>query len=537
MERKYVIGIDFGTLSGRAMLVAADDGEEIASAVMDYPHGLLETVLPDGRTPLGRDWELQVGGDYIDVLLKIVPEVVEKSGVDPKDIIAVATDCTASTLIPVDKDLVPLSERYPDRPHAYVKLWKHHAAQKEADEINEKITTFPNDVRAYYGERISSEIVLPKALQMLREDPEIYAAADAFLEVPDWLNRLLTGEKKQSASTAGYKAMYFNEKGYPSREFLRRIDPGLEGFVEEKLGGAVCPLDEPFGVLKSEWAEKLKLCPGTIVGCSIIDAHACMIGCGITKPGRMMLVLGTSSVQSALSDKTYSGGGVIGTIRDCIVPGYYAWETGLAAVGDQLSWFAANCAGIEPCTDGEELSRRLEKLTAAADALEPDEFGPIALDWFNGNKTPYVRGDLSGAIFGLRLSTSTARLFRAMIESTAFGTRCILDHFERAGAGIDEIIACGGIAGKNPTLMQIFADVLDREIGIAANRQTGALGACVIAATAAGAAAGGYDSLSEAAEHMTSLLPLRYRPNPDNVCVYDRMYARYLDYAADLGEK
>lgn len=537
MARKFVIGIDFGTLSGRAMLTAADNGEELASAVMDYPHGILETALPDGRTALGRDWELQVGDDYIEVLRVIVPEVIRKSDVDPQDIIAIATDCTASTLIPVDEQLVPLSNKYPDRPHAYVKLWKHHAAQKEADEINDRIKTFPNDVRAYYGERISSEIVLPKALQMLREDPEIYAAADAFLEVPDWLNRLLTGEKKQSISTAGYKAMYFNEKGYPSREFLRRIDPGLEGFVEDKLGGTVCPLDKPFGRLRPEWAKVLGLCPGTIVGCSIIDAHACMIGCGITKPGSMMLVLGTSSVQSVLSDGSFSGGGIIGTIRDCIVPGYYAWETGLAAVGDQLSWFAANCAGIEPCTDGEELSNRLERLTALAAKLEPDEFGPIALDWFNGNKTPYVRGDLSGAIFGLRLTTSTPRLFRAMIESTAFGTRCILDHFERAGVEIGDIIACGGIAGKNPVLMQIYADVLNREIGIAGTRQTGALGACVIAATAAGAASGGYDSLSEAAEHMTSLLPLRYSPNGQNARVYDRMYARYLQYAADLGEK
>lgn len=369
-----------------------------------------------------------------------------------EDIIAIAVDCTASTILPVDGELVPLSTRYPDRPHAYVKLWKHHGAQPEADEINEKLGTFENDVQAYYGERISSEIVLPKVLQILRDDPEIYRAADAILEVPDWLNRLMTGERKQSISSAGYKAMYFNEKGYPTRDFLCRIDPALEGFIDEKLNGAICPLDKPFGALLPEWAEKLHLAAGTIVGCSIIDAHACMIGCGITDPGRMMLVLGTSSVQSVLSNSTYSGGGIIGTIRDCIVPGYYAWESGLAAVGDQFAWYADNYAGVAPCATAEELAARLEALTRNAAALAPDENGPIALDWWNGNKTLYVRGDLSGSIYGLRLNTTSARLFRAMIESTAFGTRCIMDHFAGAGAQVDDIIACGG--RKFPSILR-----------------------------------------------------------------------------------
>ena len=247
--RKYVIGLDFGTLSGRAVLTAVDNGETIASCVMNYPHGIVQNVLPDGVTALEREFNLQVPQDYIDVITHIVPDVMDKSGVNPEDVIAIAIDCTASTLIPIDKDGRPLceQERFANRPHAYIKLWKHHAAQPEADEINEKLGTFENDVQAFYGERISSEIVLPKVLEILRDDPEIYEAAAAISEIPDWLNFLLTGERRQSINTACYKTMYFNEKGYPSKEFLKKIDPGLENFVEEKLSGSVCKIDEPFG--------------------------------------------------------------------------------------------------------------------------------------------------------------------------------------------------------------------------------------------------------------------------------------------------
>lgn len=537
--RKYVIGLDFGTLSGRAVLTAVDNGEMIASCVMNYPHAIVQNVLPDGVTALERDCNLQVPQDYIDVITYIVPDVMDKSGVDPRDVIAIAIDCTASTLIPIDAQGIPLcqQERFVSRPHAYIKLWKHHAAQPEADEINEKLGTFENDVQAFYGERISSEIVLPKVLEILRDDPEIYEAAAAIIEVPDWLNFLLTGERRQSISTAGYKAMYFNEKGYPTKEFLKKIDPGLENFVEEKLNGSICRIDEPFGKLNKEWADKLHLAEGTAVGCSIIDAHACMIGCGITEPGRMMLVLGTSSVQSVLSDSTYSGGGIIGTVKDCLVPGYYAWETGLAAVGDQLGWYAAHCTGVEPCSDPDELSRRLIALTEEAGKLKPGESKLLALDWWNGNKTPFVRGDLPGVLVGLRLDTTAAMIFRALMESTAFGTRVILDNFEKAGAQVNEIVACGGIAMKNATMLQIFADVLGREISIAACKETGTMGAAVIAATAAGSAAGGYDTLGEAAAHMTSLQPKRYIPNPEHKAIYDRLYAQYLELSAFFGER
>jgi L-ribulokinase len=245
----------------------------------------------------------------------------------------------------------------------------------------------------------------------------------------------------------------------------------------------------------------------------------------------MMLALGTSSVQSMLSDTPYSNNGVIGTIRDGVIPGYYMWESGLAAVGDQLAWYANHCGAL-----GEE-GDALTILTRRAGLLAPGECGLLALDWWNGNKTPYVNGHLAGVLVGLRLDTSPDEIFRALMESTAFGTRVILGTFEQAGKPVEEIIACGGIVDKNPVLMQIYADVLGREIKVAGSNQTMALGAAIYAAVAAGSDAGGYDSLGEAARHMTRLKPESYRPNWANHAVYDRLFREYQTLSGLFGQE
>ena len=522
-ETHYVIGLDFGTLSGRAVLVDTENGDVIATAVKEYEHGIIQDCLPDGVTELDADWCLQDPDDYLQVLETVIPQLQRDSGVDASRVIGLSLDFTACTVVPLDREGMPLCKlpQYRGRPHAYVKLWKHHAAQPEADEINDKLTRFPNDVAAYYGQRISAEILLPKALQILHDDPALYYEMDTLSEAPDWLNRLMTGNCKRSINTAGYKAMYFNERGYPDEAFFRQIHPGLEGFVRQKLSGDICQMTERFGLLSPEWAAKLHLPVHIAVGCSIIDAHAGIPGCGITRPGQMMLALGTSSVQSMLSDTPYSSNGVIGTIRDGVIPGYYMWESGLAAVGDQLAWYANHCGTL-----GEE-GDALAILTGRAGLLAPGECGLLALDWWNGNKTPYVNGHLAGVLVGLRLDTAPEEIFRALMESTAFGTRVILDTFERAGAPVEEIIACGGIVDKNPVLMQIYADVLGREIKVAGSNQTMALGAAIYAAVAAGSDAGGYDSLGEAARHMTRLKPESYRPNWANHAVYDRLFREY----------
>ena len=522
-DKRYVIGLDFGTLSGRAVLVDTRDGAIVATAVREYRHGIIQEGLPDSDVRLGVDWCLQDPDDYLEVLQAVVPALLGEGEVRPEQVIGLSLDFTASTLVPLTVDGTPLCKlpQYRNRPHAYVKLWKHHAAQPEADEINRKLSTFPNDVAAYYGDRISAELPLPKAMQMMREDPELYRAMDTLSEAADWLNRLMTGARKRSINTAGYKAMYFNELGYPSEAFFRQIDPQLAGFVSEKLAGDICRMTERFGNLNAEWASRLGLCEGTAVGCSIIDAHAGMAGCGITQPGRMMLALGTSSVQSMLSDTPYSSNGVIGTIRDSVIPGYYMWESGLAAVGDQLAWYAG--LGAPPGEEG----NAMQALSSRAENLAPGECGLLALDWWNGNKTPYVNGRLSGVLLGLRLDTSTVEIFRALMESTAFGTKMILDVFEQAGESVREIVACGGIVEKNPLLMQIYADVLGREIRVAGCSQTMALGSAIYAAVAAGAKAGGYDTLDEAAKNMTCLKAESYRPNMRNHAIYQSLYREY----------
>lgn len=539
MRASYVIGLDFGTLSGRALLVNTRDGEPVASAVMDYPHGILTECLPDGRTRLPADWCLQDPNDYVEVLCHTVNAVVEQARIPKEEIVGIAMDFTASTILPVDRNGVPLCNKpgYADRPHAYVKLWKHHAAQPEANEINRKLRAFPNHVADYYGPRISSEILLPKALQILHEDPALYREMDALMEAPDWLNFLMTGRRRRSINTVGYKAMYFNEAGYPPPSFFREIHPDLERFTEEKLRGQVCRMTERFGELNGEWAERLRLQEGTAVGCSMIDAHAGVIGCGITAPGRMMLALGTSSVQTVLSETPYSGSGVIGAIRDAVIPGYFAWESGLAAVGDQLAWYVEKCVEPEANGGARRVQERMQSLSERAARLQPGESGLLALDWWNGNKTPFVNGCLAGVVVGMRLDTTSEKIFRALMEATAFGTMRILETFEQAGCRVKDIVACGGVAYKNAPLMQIYADVLGREIRLAGCDQTAALGAAIVASIAAGGERGGYDAYDQAARRMTRLRKERYLPNWERHAVYQRLYQEYRELTEYFGGK
>ncbi|MDR2110272.1 MAG: ribulokinase, partial [Spirochaetaceae bacterium] len=383
LPRKYVIGLDFGTKSGRALLVDAKNGEIIAQAVKEYTHGVMDTFLPDGTTRLGADWALQHPLDYLEVLEQTVGEVLRQSAIAGKDIIGLSIDFTACTILPVDRGGVPLCthEKYLHRPHAYVKLWKHHGAEGQARRINEFLGTENLSDHPRYGGKVSSELMLPKVLQILQEDPEIYEAADKILEAADWLNQLLTGENRRSASTAAYKAMWY-EGAYPPPEFFKALDPRLEHFAGQKLAGMVCPVGSKFGGLHAVWAQKLGLLPGIAVGTGIIDAHAGVPGCGITKPGQMMLIVGTSSVQVVLNERPYSGQGIVGSVRGGIIPGYYALESGLAGVGDIFEWFINTGlpAGYRSRAEAEgvNLYRYLGGLT---EHYRPGESGLLALDW------------------------------------------------------------------------------------------------------------------------------------------------------------
>ncbi len=527
-KKKYVIGLDYGTLSGRAVVAEADTGTILSQAVKEYPHGVMDCELPCG-VRLGGDWALEHPQDYLDVLKETVPAAVRQAEVSPEDVIGLAIDFTASTILPIDQDGTPLCllPEFEDRPHAYVKLWKHHAAQPEADEINDLLTRRGEIDLPRYGGKISSELMLPKALQILREDPEIYERADQILEAGDWLTFLLTGSRRRSASMAGYKGMWMEDEGYPGHDFLKALDPRLETYVEDKLSTDICPMGGRIGVINEAWAETLGLLPGTAVGASIIDSHVGLPGCGITKPGEMMLILGTSSVQLALSETPYSGDGVCGAVKGGIMPGYYALESGLAGVGDIFGWFVDHCvpASYKEAAKAEGCGLH-EYLTRLAGNLVPGESGLLALDWWNGNKTPFVSVDLSGMLVGCTLATRPEEIYRALIEATGFGTRLIMETFERT-VPVDEIRACGGIAEKNPMLMQIFADIANREIKVSASDQTAALGAAMYAAVAAGSERGGYDSIFDAAGAMNRMKEESYRPIPEHAAVYESLYREY----------
>jgi L-ribulokinase len=526
---KYVIGLDFGTLSARAVLVNVQNGRILADCVFDYPHGVMDRALPDG-TPLGINWALQHPQDYLDAVQYLVPAVMEKGGADKTEVIGLGIDFTACTVIPVDENMNPLcfQEKYKKRPHAYVKLWMHHAAQYEADRVNRLAFERKEAFLDRYGGKISSEWLIPKAMQILDEDPEIYESMAALVEAGDWLVYVLTGNIVKSSCMAGYKATWHKKEGYPTKDFLKALDVRLEKLVEEKLPGEVMPAGSKAGEINRCGAALSGLSEGTSVAVSVIDAHAAVLGVGITKPGKLFMIVGTSMCHLLLGEKEKHVPGISGVVEDGIIPGYFGYEAGQACMGDHFAWFAENaCPSYIEQEAKADKRKLLAHLDMLASRLKPGESGLLALDWWNGNRSVLVDADLSGMIVGCTLQTKPEEIYRALTEATAFGTRMIVETFINSGVPIEGIVAAGGIAVKSPFVMQVFADVLGMEITVNKTSQIGALGAAMFAAAAAGSKAGGYDLLSDAAERMAGKDTVTYRPNGSYKRVYDSLYEEY----------
>lgn len=537
MENKYVLGIDFGTLSGRTVLVRCADGKIMSSAEKKYTHGVISHKLLDGETPLPHNWYLQYPLDYLEVLEETIPEVIRNSEIESNHIIGLAIDFTSCTIMPVDQNKVPLctKKEFENRPHAYVKLWKHHGAQKEADEISE-ILKEEKELTAYMGEKISSEILMPKVLEMIHQDYEIYKASDKILEAADWLTWILTDSPKRSSSMAGYKAWWLPESGYPDRQFLKKLDNRMENIIEEKMNSEICPVGSRIGLLNQIWSQKLGLEEGIAVAASVIDSHAGAPGSGICKSDQMMMVLGTSSVVMALSNNPLNQKGICGPFKGGVVPGYYAWESGLAAVGDMLNWFVEQSVPYQYYENAEIKGMDVHQLlTELANEILPGSSGLLALDWWNGNKTPFVNAELSGSIIGLTLHTKPEEIYRALIEATAFGTRRIIEVMEGSGVVINEIIASGGIAEKNNLFLQIYADITGKKIKVADCSQAGALGAAIYASLAAGEKMGGYNSYVDAVKAMSHIKEIIYEPNKEYKEIYENLYQLYLNYSDYMG--
>ncbi len=527
---KFVIGVDFGTESGRALLVNVKDGQEIASAVHRYSNGVIDETLPDSDIKLEPDWALQDPGDYLETLRTVIPAVLKASGTAPETVIGLGIDFTACTMMPTKKDGTPLCflSEWRHHPHAWVKLWKHHAAQPEANRLNQIAREQGQSFLNRYGGKISSEWFFPKVWQILDEAPEIYAAADRLLEAGDWVVWMLTGVETRNSCAAGYKALWSKREGYPSDQFLAVLDSRLEHAIDEKMSRTILSQGRKAGGLTQQAAAWIGLRPGTAVAVANVDAHVSVPAAGIVYPGSMVIIMGTSNCHLVMGTDEVPVPGICGFCEDGIVPGYFGYEGGQSCVGDHFAWFMENC--VPAAYQEEAMSRDIDihtLLEERAGKIRPGESGLIALDWWNGNRSVLVDAELTGLLIGQTLATKPEDIYRALIESTAFGTRMIIETFIENGVIVNEIVATGGLPDRNKLLMQIYADVSGKEVKIAQSRQASALGSAMFGAVAAGAAQGGYDTIIEAAQAMAHQREEKYIPNPENARIYNRLFAEY----------
>jgi L-ribulokinase len=530
---KYAIGVDFGTESGRAVLVETKTGEETASAIYPYKHAVINKTLPVDGEPvkLEPEWALQDPEDYIRTFQKTIPDVLAQAGIHPEDVIGIGIDFTACTMLPAKSDGTPLCTlaEYSRNPHAWVKLWKHHAAQPEASKINAAARQRGEKWLDRYGGKISSEWFFAKTLQILEEAPEIYTAADRLIEAADWVVWQLTGVEKRNSCTAGYKAMWSKRDGFPKNDFFRSLDPRLEKVIDEKMTRTICPLGEKAGELTAQAAEWTGLREGTAVAVANVDAHVSVPAATVTEPGRMVMIMGTSICHMLLGDEERTVEGMCGVVEDGIVPGLFGYEAGQSGVGDIFAWFVNNCIPAEYKNEAIDSGMGVHQLLENKATLKkPGQHGLLALDWWNGNRSVLVDVDLSGLLIGATLATKPEDIYRALIEATAYGTRVIIEAFEKNGVRVDELVACGGLPEQNKMLMQIYADVTGRNVKISSSKKTPALGSAMFGAVAAGRKAGGHDTIVEAARHMARLKAEIYRPIPENQGIYDRLYAEYV---------
>lgn len=525
---KYVIGLDYGTLSARAVLVSVGRGEVAAESIYPYPHGILNTIS-GGNEELPVDFALQEIDDYVEAMYETIRTVVKQSGCRAEDVIGIGIDATSSTFLPLTKSGTPLckTEQFRTNPHAWLKLWKHHGAQEEADRMTELAAGRQEKFLMRCGGKVNAEWMLPKLTEIVLKAPDVYEAADNFMEVSDYLVFLLTGEMTRCMCHAGYKLLWNEEDAYPSEEFLRALHPNLSS-LKSKLKGREVQVGECAGRLTEEAAGRLGLREGTAVAASMIDAHVAVPSLGIGGPDKALMILGTSCCMLLCSEKLSYIKGISGCVKNAVLPGLYAYEAGQSAVGDLFDWFVKNC--VPGSYEREAADKNISihmLLSEKASRLAPGESGLVALDWWNGNRSCLADARLSGMVLGLTLRTKPEEIYRALLEAAAFGMRAIFEEFEKGGITARELYACGGIVSKNPFMMQIYADVLGKTIFTGSTEQGSAFGAAVYAAVAAGAERGGYGSVYRAARAMGKTGDKRYTPIPQNMEIYHRIYREY----------
>jgi len=529
MSKKYSLGVDFGTESGRALLVDVQTGEEIATSVYKYDDGVIDEYLPGGKIKLGHDWALQNPADYIKVFKNTIPEVLRLANVKSEDVIGVGIDFTACTMLPIDKNGTPMCmlDEFKDEPNSWVKLWKHHAGQPQANKINAVGRERNEDWVPRYGGRYSSEWFFSKALQTLEEAPKVYEATDRFLEAADWVVLQLTGEEKRNACTAGYKAMWDKGLGYPSKDFFKALNPRMENIVDEKLSKMIYPAGTKAGEITAEMAKLTGLKQGTAVAVGNVDAHVAVPAATVVDARKMVMIMGTSICHMFMENEKVYVDGMCGVVEDGILSGFYGYEAGQSAVGDIFAWFVNTCVPPEYFDEAKKKGLDIHNLLVEkAQLLKPGESGLLAIDWWNGNRSVLVDADLTGLLMGANLNTKPEEIYRALIEATAFGTNKIIKSFEDKGLKIDELYGCGGLP-KNKLLMQIYSDVTGKEILVAESGQASALGSAMFGAVSAGSKNGGYDNINDSAKKMARVKDETFKPNKANNGVYKKLYAEY----------
>lgn len=531
--KRYALGLDYGTNSCRSLIVDLSDGREVAGDIFPYPSGK-DGMLLDPKDPnLAR----QNPRDYLDAFVAI-PRAIKQARkndppFDPACIVGIGIDTTGSTPLPVDPQGTPLSMLAPFRKdlNAMAWLWKDHTGHSEAAQITEVASKARPQYLAKCGGTYSSEWFWSKVLHCKRTAPHVFRAAHSFVECCDYIPAVLTGTTNPSAMArgvcaAGHKAMYCHEwDGLPDKKFLAKLDPALAA-LRDRLYDKALTSDKPAGRLTPEWAQKLGLKPGIAVAVGAFDAHMGAVGAGV-KVGTLVKIIGTSACDMMVwpsNKKLADIPGVCGIVDGSILPGYYGIEAGQSAVGDIFLWFVNNLA---PESYGRTTEERFRRLAERAAPQKPGEHGLIALDWNNGNRTILVDARLSGLLIGQTLHTKPHEIYRALIEATAFGALTIIKRIEEYGVPVNEIVNCGGLAAKNPLLMQIYADVTGRPMSISRSDQTCALGAAIFGAVAAGRKAGGFATVGEAQKAICGVKPQVFTPNKADHSIYSNLYRLY----------
>ena len=527
---KYSIGLDFGTLSVRAILTDVETGKELSTAVYAYPHGVISEALPCGRE-LPSGWALQNPQEYLDGMAKVIPEAVKKAGVPAEDVIGIGLDFTSNTFLPVDENYVPLctKKEFEDRPHAWVKLWKHHGNSSYAARMKQVARERKEPFLKYFAGNVTAEWLFPRILEIFEEDRDLYDAAYTFIEAGDWIVQQLTGNDRRSVCIAGFKALWSKEYGFPSEEYFAAVNPGFRTVVKDKLAKDYYILGTSAGGLSDLWVKRTGLNRNVAVSVCSVDADAALPVIRELKSGNLIICFGTSGCQIMVSSEFREIPGTFGTVEDGIVPGMFAYDAGQRCVGDALNWVVDNCVPPAYVESAKNSGKNIHQyLTELAEKQYPGENGLIALDWWNGNRSVLSNFDLSGMLLGMTMETKPEDIYRAFIEATAYGARKIIETYEENGIKINNIFGCGGIAKKNPLFMQIYADVLGRKIQVIRTEQAPARGSAMFGAVAAGRENGGYDSIIEAAEAMSEPFETSYTPIRENVELYNELYDDYI---------